>query len=907
MLLVSSLFLRPLSGMCPLSSDLIFNRYSTRELNLRGFILALILLIEFNAAFAEEGVRRWSDASGKFSVDARLAERTQTQVVLEKSDGRMLTVPIARLSQADQDYLAALSDSPPKRADEASSIDLLDPQAQVPTLSATGPTILLTQRVAPVSIPADPQPESVSSVPFVRPLQSIDSSTDLCKPIAVSADTFAVTMFKRHIPTGGAARLYRVQAQNRSPEVILQLKQALRFLDHHRPSGRTLAVIGSEGSGNQGGELLLLSGLAEGKPAAVGRAKVPKKVGQLSVPEIVKGRLIEADKAIVQVDDQVYVWSLADGRLLAHLVDVKTNFSVSGSGRFLAVGVMGAAQVIDLAQRKLVATFEFPVQLSPHVAFSPDGTKLATLASRHCRVWDLTRAEVLSEQQLDAPFTNLFGWVGNDYILTRGGLIQANTARKVWQYRFPSVTNVVPINGAVLFTQEIPVASLLCLPLPHREFAELGESQLREGKWVDSDGGAPHLGTAGAPAVAMPNNPPTSSVSNQASLSGAGISSQATGLALLETHDSVKPLSTQGRQILFAPNEMAAAVPADSISSDESSDAASFRSYQAKLEERPRGARVETTAPLWIDADRSIHAVSVYQYPIGQGESFGRVYVASPDATEDPPVLDVKAPLVLMDHHRASGNTLGTYGPDLVVLSNLASRKPDVVARWHLPNWTRSSAATSVENAKWVSGEYVVVQQHHRVYCWSLATGKLHFKIDTEVVTDFAVSPNGRYLAIASSRGCFLIDVHMAEPVGQIDIPRLPSAELHFSPSGRYLAFAFGKQFVVWDVTEAKLAASSTLNTSLGKFIGWVNDESLLCDVGGLLRFDTEAGEVVQIWNYSLSLLEMNLVPGGIIGVPRTGDANLFALPFPHQPGILGKVRGMMGKRTRVKDGQWTD
>ena len=48
----------------------------------------------------------------------------------------------------------------------------------------------------------------------------------------------------------------------------------------------------------------------------MGRAKVPKKVGQVSVPEIVEGRLIEGDKAVVQVDDQVYVWSLENGRLL---------------------------------------------------------------------------------------------------------------------------------------------------------------------------------------------------------------------------------------------------------------------------------------------------------------------------------------------------------------------------------------------------------------------------------------------------------------------------------------------------------------------------------------------------------------------------------------------------------------
>ncbi|MGI9472637.1 MAG: hypothetical protein ACR2NZ_13940, partial [Rubripirellula sp.] len=321
----------------------------------------------------------------------------------------------------------------------------------------------------------------------------------------------------------------------------------------------------------------------------------------------------------------------------------------------------------------------------------------------------------------------------------------------------------------------------------------------------------------------------------------------------------------------------------------------------------PRGARVETTSPLWVDADRPIHAVSVYQRPLGEDESFGRVYVTSPDFTENPPVLDLDTPLMLLDHHRPSGNTLGTFGPDLVVLKNLASREPDVVARWHLPNWTRISTPTSVEGAKWVSDEYVVIRQYHHVYCWSLATGNLHFKIDTEVITDIAVSPHGRYLAIAASSGCYLIDVVKAEPIGKIDVPRLPSTKIHFSPDGRNLALAFGKQMLVWDLTEAKLAASSTLETSLGKFVGWVDEESLLCDLGGLLRFDAETDSVYQLWNYWLSLNEMKLVPGGIIGVPRTGDANLFALPFPHQAGILGKVRGMVGKRTRVKDGQWAD
>ena len=50
-------FQRPLSGMCHISSDLFLNRCSTTAFNARGFVFALILLIQLNAAVAEEGVR----------------------------------------------------------------------------------------------------------------------------------------------------------------------------------------------------------------------------------------------------------------------------------------------------------------------------------------------------------------------------------------------------------------------------------------------------------------------------------------------------------------------------------------------------------------------------------------------------------------------------------------------------------------------------------------------------------------------------------------------------------------------------------------------------------------------------------------------------------------------------------
>lgn len=56
-----------------------------------------------------EDVRKWSDDTGDFSVDAQLLKVEGDKVVLKKTTGSVIRVPIARLSEADQQYLQSLS------------------------------------------------------------------------------------------------------------------------------------------------------------------------------------------------------------------------------------------------------------------------------------------------------------------------------------------------------------------------------------------------------------------------------------------------------------------------------------------------------------------------------------------------------------------------------------------------------------------------------------------------------------------------------------------------------------------------------------------------------------------------------------------------------------------------------
>ena len=69
---------------------------------------ALVLSTSFVAASTPE-IRRWTDNSGKYSVDAELVEVKQDSVVLKKASGSVVIVPIARLGVADRQYLKSLA------------------------------------------------------------------------------------------------------------------------------------------------------------------------------------------------------------------------------------------------------------------------------------------------------------------------------------------------------------------------------------------------------------------------------------------------------------------------------------------------------------------------------------------------------------------------------------------------------------------------------------------------------------------------------------------------------------------------------------------------------------------------------------------------------------------------------
>lgn len=69
----------------------------------------VLLFLLCGSLNADQEFRVWKDATGKFSVEAKVVENKNGTVTLEKSNGNQIKVPLNKLSSADKKYLRELT------------------------------------------------------------------------------------------------------------------------------------------------------------------------------------------------------------------------------------------------------------------------------------------------------------------------------------------------------------------------------------------------------------------------------------------------------------------------------------------------------------------------------------------------------------------------------------------------------------------------------------------------------------------------------------------------------------------------------------------------------------------------------------------------------------------------------
>ncbi|QEF97168.1 hypothetical protein Mal15_12060 [Stieleria maiorica] len=474
-----------------------------RLVDLRCVVVLVVLVFLVPATgFAQSQSRQWTDKTGKFQVRATLVDHNATHVKLQKSDGRVISVPLSVLSEADSEYVRQLDAEPenPFAGGEPMAASTSDRQlapsqsASFPQRSTTeelptdGPEIYINIDQTMPAVQPDPGPAGFKFVEFARPIEPLDAYARVSQPIVVdpTGPVFGVSTHRNgnavspahfgHVFLAGSAG---------QPRMVFESDETFLLLDHNVDYDRSVAMIGVDSPSDRGGDLAVMDGLSGGSPTVVARWHLPEWQKPGFKPKAEFAVMIDGTRAIVQVNSSIYCWSLDDGKCHFKIqrVPATGKVAVSAGGRFLAISVSGGTQMIDVAKAELVGKIPFPGTLTPEVRFSPDGSRLAMGAGNQVAVWDLQSAGTEMEETIETPVGRLVGWVGDDALLTQFALIDLEMAQAVWKYHLPSGAKEMTVPGGyVCVDKNAKPAMITSLPLPHGAIADVKQKLKSAGR-----------------------------------------------------------------------------------------------------------------------------------------------------------------------------------------------------------------------------------------------------------------------------------------------------------------------------------------------------------------------------------------------------------------------------------------
>jgi hypothetical protein len=427
--------------------------HSAAPLRLVAILWAVVLAVLAAPGVADDTpdheLRLWKDASGSFQVRAKLIERTDGAVRLRKTDGKEISVPLAKLSQADQEYVDKTT--APKPVVVVPERERRGLRRGDPTKSA-GDTEPLPDTGRSIDPATDPVTGDFESDPLnfvaVAELGSvavcdIDAYENISAPKPADAACSKILVsVGRHVindPTSAKGRIYLVDWKQRRADPVWEVAKNLKLLDHDPDSGRSVFTEGLDGLG-RGGEIVVAEGLATGEGKILFRRTLPGAGKPGFQPHVDWASMVSASHLLAIVGTTLFLWDLPAARLLYRIDDLKTDHvpAVSPNGASFALGCEGGIAVIETATGKVQRRLSQPGWGS-NAAFDPTGRHLAICGSNRFRIWDCLTDTVTA----DAATTEHLGsgpphWIGPRTILSSTGhAIDTELGMAVWKYDIP--------------------------------------------------------------------------------------------------------------------------------------------------------------------------------------------------------------------------------------------------------------------------------------------------------------------------------------------------------------------------------------------------------------------------------------------------------------------------------------
>ncbi|HEY2839998.1 MAG TPA: SHD1 domain-containing protein [Pirellulales bacterium] len=401
------------------------------------------------------GKRTWSDRSGKFKIEATIARFDSDKVVLKRTDGKEVSVPVERLSPEDQKIIVKAGGPTPaadgKESEDAGSGDKAAPK----------PAIELTETDLSEATPLDVshtdnwtyKPDVASKELGLRAgrlalgqrLAFGERAEDLL--ISPSKQT-AFVVFKpgdkRKDGTQPGPRIVACDLAKRKVLAAGEFHSGQQPLDLSE-DGTLLLARASRDSPEKGTVLTLYA--LDGFEAKPKLAWKPYAEGR-ETREVSWAGFIDSKHVLTMSDrSSLVMWDLTAGVKPVYRTgsDVFGGASIafSPNKKYLAMCDRTGAAILEPLTGAVAGHLSMSdLGFRPKAAFRDDGRKLAIVGGSRVRVWDLDRRQIDRDFSVDrVRLDSGVSWADDDRLISsHGDLIDVERRIVLWKYQGVSDT-----------------------------------------------------------------------------------------------------------------------------------------------------------------------------------------------------------------------------------------------------------------------------------------------------------------------------------------------------------------------------------------------------------------------------------------------------------------------------------
>jgi WD40 repeat protein len=371
-------------------------------------------------------MRTWTDSTGTFKTQAKFVKREGNQVTIVQASGKQLSLPMTKLSKADQDYVTSYS----RAAADAAIVNNKEPfdySAATINLADPGTTIVTADGITDL--------DSLHGKPI--PLQSESGMSG-----GRMGETKSVVI---HYPTARAfvsvtdihepGQVTCLDLKDGSVLGTLTLPEEM-CVDDLSPNGQRM-LVRFRGIAGRNSEQLYLYDMSNGPPREV--ASWQPYQGQDNDLDMT---LFLDDTHVVTAggENSLMVWDTANRNAVYSVPFLNTTTPAASPGRKqIALASKDGIYVLNASDGAPLAKLPGEPLYYMRFGFRPDGRQLVAGTRDRLQVWDLEKGTRVRDLHFPSwVMMDHLTWVGPDHIFVNGtDLVDLERGVVLWRYNWP--------------------------------------------------------------------------------------------------------------------------------------------------------------------------------------------------------------------------------------------------------------------------------------------------------------------------------------------------------------------------------------------------------------------------------------------------------------------------------------